>query len=113
MNRFFGKLKSNRIVPGTLKREFVGTINQTGFDAPVLTTFKNNFDGLTLSYTSPGVYSLFSTKNEFKQGKTWFMLMGALGLVNYMEYVDEHEFVIYTASDGQLLNAPIEIRVYE
>lgn len=103
--------------------KIIGTINQNGGSAPVLTIFENNTGAtLTTAYITDGQYEINSDVAIFVQYQLWVYvgnnLVNQLSDYSYqLVYSSSTQLFLYslqtaTLSDSVLENASFEIRIY-
>ena len=103
--------------------KIIGTINQNGISAPVLTIFENNTGAtLTTTYITDGQYEINSDVAIFVQYQLWVYvgnnLVNQLSDYSYqLVYSSSTQLFLYsvqtaTLSDTVLENASFEIRIY-
>lgn len=102
---------------------YTALLNQTGTSAPTATVLENTLGGaISWAYAGTGLYTGTPTV-PFVDGKTWIIVgKTSDGLINGFAaqgraeggdvIVDTGDMVSQTAANDQLVNTPIEIRVY-
>lgn len=103
---------------------YTALITQTGTSVPTVNVFKNTIGDIVWTYDNPGYYSA-NLIGAFVTGKT-FLYVGAItgntsigpGVIEFIGNVDPDSVQLNTQSNlfvsqnNQLVNTPIEIRVY-
>ena len=103
--------------------KIIGTINQNGGSAPVLTIFENNTGAtLTTSYITDGQYEINSDVAIFVQYQLWVYvgnnLVNLIAFYSYqLLYSSSTQLYLFslqehTLSNSVLENASFEIRIY-
>lgn len=94
---------------------FVGLINQTGTDAPVLNEFENTLGvTITTDRSSAGDYTIIASASVFTDAaSTWVMFGSSNGFEAFKQlWIDNQTIRFGSSADDIFLNTAIEIRVY-
>jgi hypothetical protein len=105
---------------------YTALLTQTGTDAPVATVLENTLGDITFGYISAGVYSIISNDESWDENRLWYGVSGignsgAIGINpgNVKISFEGGDLLVIcynndysSALDQQLVDTPIEIRVY-
>lgn len=114
------KLEKNTISDSRPYKVYTALLSQTGTDAPIATVLENTLGGTVVwSYEVDGVYS--ATLNNAFTSSTFIQISNG-NMNNYISYsyrqdvnsiyVETYDLTVNAATNGVLIQATIEIRVY-